>query len=87
METQDSYFIPSSYSRLAARELDLQERDLPRLLQGTGLEDAFECIVSEDDIKASKPDPEGFCVTLKRLTSRTTRPPDPIIAPTLPRDS
>ena len=36
-ETHDSYFIPSSYSRIAARVLDLQERDLPRLLQGTGL--------------------------------------------------
>ena len=37
MENQDSYFIPSSYSRIAARELGLQERDLARLLQGTGL--------------------------------------------------
>ena len=37
MQSQDSYFIPSTYSRIAARELGLQERDLPRLLQGTGL--------------------------------------------------
>jgi AraC-like DNA-binding protein len=37
MESQDSYFIPSSYSRIAARELGLQERDLARLLLGTGL--------------------------------------------------
>ena len=37
MENQDSYFIPSSYSRIAARELGLQERDLARLLTGTGL--------------------------------------------------
>lgn len=36
-ETQESYFIPSSYSRIIARELGLQERDLPRLLRGTGL--------------------------------------------------
>lgn len=36
-ETQDSYFIPSSYSRIVARELGLLERDLTRLLQGTGL--------------------------------------------------
>lgn len=34
---QDSYFIPSSYSRIIARELGLQERDLPGLLRGTGL--------------------------------------------------
>ena len=37
--TQDdnSYFIPSSYSRIVARELSLQERELPALLAGTGL--------------------------------------------------
>ncbi|WP_162846009.1 AraC family transcriptional regulator [Seongchinamella sediminis] len=33
----DRYFIPSSYSRIVARELGLQERELPRLLAGTGL--------------------------------------------------
>jgi AraC-like DNA-binding protein len=37
LETQDSFFIPSSYSRIVARELGLQEKDLNRLLQGTGL--------------------------------------------------
>lgn len=36
-KTRDKYFIPSSYSRIVARELGLQERDLSRLLQGTGL--------------------------------------------------
>ena len=34
---QDNYFIPSSYSRIIARELRLQERGLASLLQGTGL--------------------------------------------------
>jgi AraC-like DNA-binding protein len=33
----DSFFIPSSYSRIVARELGLQERELPQLLYGTGL--------------------------------------------------
>ncbi len=37
MNDPDSYFIPSTYCRIAARELGLQERDLKRLLQGTGL--------------------------------------------------
>ena len=38
METHGAALsIPSSYSRIVARELDLQERDLPRLLRGTGL--------------------------------------------------
>lgn len=36
-ENPDSQFIPSSYSRIVARELGLHERDLPRLLRGTGL--------------------------------------------------
>jgi AraC-like DNA-binding protein len=34
---RESYFIPSSYSRIVAREMRLQERDLDHLLQGTGL--------------------------------------------------
>ena len=32
-----SFSIPSSYSRIVARELGLQEKELPRLLWGTGL--------------------------------------------------
>lgn len=36
-ETAEHLPIPSSYSRIVARELGLQERELPRLLQGTGL--------------------------------------------------
>ena len=36
-DSQHSFFIPSSYSRIVARELGLQEKDLNRLLQGTGL--------------------------------------------------
>lgn len=38
---RDRYYIPSSYSRIVARELGLQERDLPRLLRGTGLSPAI----------------------------------------------
>jgi AraC-like DNA-binding protein len=33
----ESFSIPSSYSRIVARELGLQERELPDLLQGTDL--------------------------------------------------
>jgi AraC-like DNA-binding protein len=36
-ETGDRFFIPSSYSRIVARMLELHERDLGRLLEGTGL--------------------------------------------------
>jgi AraC-like DNA-binding protein len=38
MTDQDSFFIPSSYSRIIARELGLQEKDLGRLLRGTDLD-------------------------------------------------
>lgn len=36
-QSHDKFFIPSSYSRIVARELALQERDLAQLLGGTGL--------------------------------------------------
>ena len=32
-QEDQGYFIPSTYSRIVARELELQERDLPRLSQ------------------------------------------------------
>ncbi len=35
--SEDALFITSNYSRILARELHLQERELQRLLQGTGL--------------------------------------------------
>ena len=38
--------IPINYSRLIARELDIQERDLPRLLAGTGLEPR--CLIDQE---------------------------------------
>lgn len=37
MDRTESRFIPSSYSRIVARELCLQEKALPKLLRGTGL--------------------------------------------------
>jgi len=50
-ETEDSYFIPSSYSRIIARELRLQERDLPGLLLGTGL--SREILLPGDETRLS----------------------------------
>ena len=43
----EPYFIPSSYSRIIARELGLLERDLPKLLAGTGL--APEILLAGDE--------------------------------------
>lgn len=44
-------FIPTSYSRIVARELGLQERDLPRLLRGTGL--STEVLLAGDESRMS----------------------------------
>ena len=38
-ESTEQLLVPGSYSRIVARQLGLQERDLPRLLRGTGLPD------------------------------------------------
>lgn len=40
-EAEKQLLIPSSYSRIVARELGLQERQLPQLLRGTGLAKAI----------------------------------------------
>ena len=37
IQAPDSFQVPSSYSRIIARMLELQERELPDLLAGTGL--------------------------------------------------
>ena len=48
---QPQFSIPSSYSRIVARELDLQERELPALLQGTGL--PVEVLLAGDESRMS----------------------------------
>ncbi len=49
--TPPPIFITSNYSRILARELRLQERELPRLLQGTGL--AREVLLPGDETRLS----------------------------------
>lgn len=41
--------------------------DITTMLEGTVLTDAFEVIVSADDVTRGKPDPEPYLLTLKRL--------------------
>ena len=48
-QEDQGYFIPSTYSRIVARELELQERDLPRLLRGTGL--ALDVLMPGDETR------------------------------------
>lgn len=41
--------------------------DILLMLNGSGFSDAFETIVSADDITKGKPDPEGYLLALERL--------------------
>ena len=50
----DELLVPSSYSRIVARELGLQERDLVRLLQGTGLPLSTLLVWDETQITAAQ---------------------------------
>ena len=38
-----------------------------KILKSIGLDDAFEVIISSDDVKEKKPDPEPYVLALKRL--------------------
>jgi AraC-like DNA-binding protein len=49
--TKPPIFITSNYSRILARELRLQEKDLPSLLEGTGL--AREVLLPGDETRLS----------------------------------
>jgi beta-phosphoglucomutase len=44
--------------------------DIDAILNGTGLPDFFEAIITADNVKESKPDPAGFNLALKRLNKR-----------------
>jgi AraC-like DNA-binding protein len=52
-DANDPHFITSNYSRILARELRLQERDLPRLLRGTGL--PLSVLLPGDETRLSGP--------------------------------
>jgi beta-phosphoglucomutase len=43
--------------------------EVEMVLEDTGLRDLFEVIVSGEQVRKGKPDPEGFLLTLKRLNS------------------
>jgi AraC-like DNA-binding protein len=52
-DASEHYFITSNYSRIIARELQLQEKDLTRLLSGTGL--SRNVLLPGDDTRLSWP--------------------------------
>ncbi|MRR55307.1 MAG: HAD family phosphatase [Deltaproteobacteria bacterium] len=43
-------------------------RDIMPILEQFGLQTAFDIIVTADDVQASKPDPESYLLSIKRLT-------------------
>jgi beta-phosphoglucomutase len=45
--------------------------DIEIMLQGSGLENSFEVIVSADDIAKGKPDPQGYLLALKLLNEKS----------------
>jgi len=46
--------------------------EVEMVLEDTGLRHLFEVIVSGEQVKKGKPDPEGFLLTLKRLNSNVS---------------
>jgi beta-phosphoglucomutase len=48
--------------------------DIEIMLQGTGLENSFEVIVSADDVAKGKPDPQGYLLALKLLNEKSAEP-------------
>ncbi|MHC4728208.1 MAG: HAD family hydrolase [Planctomycetota bacterium] len=50
--------------------------EVEMVLEDTGLRHLFEVIVSGEQVRKGKPDPEGFLLTLKRLNNNVTLRPD-----------
>lgn len=51
--------------------------DINLMLSGSGFADAFEVIVSADEVKHGKPDPEGYLLALDKLNAAGTTPIKP----------
>jgi len=51
--------------------------DIDLMLGGTDFKDAFEVIVTADDVKHGKPDPEGYLQALKKLNVNEVTPIEP----------
>ena len=65
-EATDQFFISSNYSRIIARELALQERDLDQLLLGTGL--AREVLLPGDETRLSGPQQLRIIQNARRIS-------------------
>jgi beta-phosphoglucomutase len=50
------------------------KQEIELILQGAGLRDFFDCIVSAEQVKRGKPDPEGFLLALKLLNKKASQP-------------
>jgi AraC-like DNA-binding protein len=65
-EVSEPFFISSNYSRIIARELALQERDLDHLLLGTGL--AREVLLPGDETRLSGPQQLRIIQNARRIS-------------------
>lgn len=64
--TAEQFFISSNYSRIIARELALQERDLPRLLEGTEL--PRDVLLPGDETRLSGPQQLRIIQNARRIS-------------------
>jgi beta-phosphoglucomutase-like phosphatase (HAD superfamily) len=51
--------------------------EIEMILKGAGLRHFFDVIVSAEQVKKGKPDPEGFLLALKLLNKKTSQPINP----------
>jgi len=51
--------------------------DIDQMLAGSALKEAFEVIVTADDVQKGKPDPQGYILTLQKLNKNQTDPIKP----------
>jgi beta-phosphoglucomutase len=51
------------------------ERDITPILGQLGIQGSFDAVVTADDVKASKPDPESYTLAVQRLASAFTHSP------------
>ncbi|MGD0077375.1 MAG: HAD family phosphatase [Sedimentisphaerales bacterium] len=51
--------------------------EIEMLLKGANLQNYFDCVVSAEQVKKGKPDPEGFLLALKLLNKKSASPIKP----------
>lgn len=68
--------LKASHTRLAVCSGALRD-DIEQMLAGSDLLNAFDVMVTAEDVKKGKPDPEGYLLALKKLNQNQTHPIQP----------